>query len=167
MRDYRILILILTFTSCKTTQVTQSNEIYEEDLSIYRIEGTVDPPNIIPDGQVEIAEGVVLTGDITAEIDSINSIIIAQNKVRNSRDGFTIQIYVGDSRSNARKALSYLKKYYPDLDSKISYRQPNYHVKAGAFFQRLEATRTYCEIKTSFPKAILLPEKQALIKGNE
>jgi len=167
MRYYRFLILSLILCGCKTSQVTQSTQSYKEDLSLYRIEKELKPEFVNKDEPNEIADAVILSGDITAEIDSINAIIIAQNKERNIRDGFTIQVYVGDNRGSARNALAYVEKYYPDLESKITYRQPDYRVKTGAFYERLEATRIYNEIKTSFPKAILLPEKHSLFQGDD
>lgn len=162
---FGIVALIIALTSCKTTKIVVSDDVFEEDLSKYRpsFEDQED------DGNRQKQEGVILTGHINAEIDSINKILISRNATRKNWDGFTIQIYTGNSRQEAETVKRDFESYYPDLQTSLIYFQPTYKVKAGAFFDRLEATKKYEEVKLLFPRALLIPEKLSIPdygKGN-
>ena len=49
--------------------------------------------------------------------------------------------------------------YLPNLESEVQYIQPNFRVKTGKYFTRLDAQADYMAIKRYFPGAIVVPDK--------
>lgn len=73
-------------------------------------------------------------------------------------DGFTIQLYYGESG----KANSIIRKFessYSAWPVSLEYETPNFKVWAGDFATRLEADRALLEIKEKFPAAFILSTK--------
>lgn len=92
---------------------------------------------------------------LDAVLDSIDRI----NLVRKFVEGFTIQVYSGLNREEALNAKKQLTTSIPSLESDLQYTQPNFRVKTGKYFTRLEAERDYEQVKRYFPAAIVVPEK--------
>jgi len=159
MRYYRILILSTVILGCKGAAVVQQAVPYSENLSVHRLDFTQEVVKDSSLNQSEILDPVELTGHIKTELDSINKIIIEKNKSRKYWDGYVIQVYNGNSRQAARQAINILRREYPEMNSVMSYYQPNYRVKVGKFFDRLAATKAYEDMKLHFPRALLLPDK--------
>jgi len=100
--------------------------------------------------------------DLDNVLDSINRIYLSQKYI----DGFTIQVYSGLDREAALDARKQLTTVLPELASEIQYSQPNFRVRAGNYFNRLDAQKDFVSIKRYFPNAIITPSRIAL-KGNE
>ena len=147
--------------ACKTAQVTTPLE-YDEDLSVHRkdfpqtIAKQID---LVEEEIIDNSQAVYYEGEITQELDSVNQIIIDRNKKQKLWDGYVIQVYRGDSRNEAYSIKGELDEHYPELAAEVSYFQPTYRVKAGRFFDRLEATRIFNQLKMAYPRALLLPEQ--------
>lgn len=161
MRTYRLIIIPILLIGCKAATPSSSG-VYSEDLKIHR------PVSVIEleereaeknDEEVVQEEYKPLEGHIKAELDSIAKISYQQNKEGRYVDGFVIQVYSGNSRDEANNAWNKMYELFPDLDPKVSYRQPSFRVKAGKFINRLEAHRIYNDVKGEFPRALLLPER--------
>jgi hypothetical protein len=45
------------------------------------------------------------------------------------------------------------------LNSELEYEQPNFRVKTGKYFTRLEAEMDYAKVRQYFPAAIVVPDK--------
>ena len=159
MRIDRLVILLL-LAACKATVPTSSTS-YKEDLSIHRPVSTVaeesSPSTSSPSTNQE--EYTPLTGHIGAELDSIAKIAYEQNKKGRYVDGYVIQVYSGSSREDANEAQFQMAETFPELDPKVTYRQPSFRVKGGKFIDRLEANRVYNQVKKKFPKALLIPDR--------
>lgn len=162
MRSDRLVIISLFIIGCKAN-VPTSTISYSEDLSIHR--PSLVEPNVSEDDTSFIKPEVYvpLTGDIGSELDSI-SIISYQRKLSGiTVDGYVFQVYSGSDRTEANEIVSELDELFPDLNAKLSYRQPNFRVKAGRFTDRLEANRIYKEVKKSFPRTLLIPERFTMV----
>lgn len=158
MRADRLIIwtLILFVWSCKTTQTTNTStpSVYEEDLSLLR-------PKLEPKKEpieLKVQEAVIPSGHLKVELDSISNMIARENLKPRTEQGYTIQIYSGSSRDEATKALGKVRLAFPDVESNISYFQPDFKVKSGKFTNRLNAYETYEQVKIQFPEALLIPE---------
>lgn len=159
MRAYRLTILLL-LAACKATTPTSSSSSYSEDLSIHRpVMMPVDEEGEEVSEEAQTEPYVALTGHIKAELDSIAKIAYEQNKEGKYVDGYIIQVYSGNSRETANQAHYKMDEHFPELEAKISYRQPNFRVKAGKFTDRLKANRIHQQVKEEFPRALLLPER--------
>ena len=161
MCNYRRLILfhiviLLIGISCKPKKTTLSmnNERkYYEDLSYIRStektknhKTTTSVENTIPRG-------------INEELDSIINIIKSESTTRNSIDGYTIQIYLGDDRSEAEKVEEKLNAIDSLIERKTVFTQPNYRVKVGHYYDRFKVNKDYNRLKKEFRNAIIIPEK--------
>ncbi|WP_419241789.1 hypothetical protein [Cardinium endosymbiont of Nabis limbatus] len=78
--------------------------------------------------------------------------------------GYTIQLYMGSSRTAALKAQDLVSTFtYP---SKLHYRQPHYIVQLGFFSDRLEAYFVYLtlvkKIATAMIRPCMLPRQEHL-----
>lgn len=159
MRAYRLTILLL-LAACKATTPTSSSSSYSEDLSIHRpIMIPVDDESEEVSEEVQTEPYIALEGHIKSELDSIAKIAFEENKEGKYVDGYIIQVYSGNSRETANQAHYKMDEYFPELEAKISYRQPNFRVKAGKFTDRLKANRIHQQVKEEFPRALLLPER--------
>ncbi len=158
------MAILLLLAGCKASTVTPSASSYSEDLSVYR--KPLAPTDTGAPVTSVMHETSVLEGHIASELDSVLALIVSRNASRNGWDGFTIQVYSGLSREDAYSAREELSELGLDLKPKIEYYQPNYRVKGGSFFNRLEAFRVYQEVKRSFPQALLLPTKLSLVSND-
>ena len=158
MRTYRLIILFL-LAACKATTPTSSIGGYTEDLSVHRPQVNTGDEVEETDQNAQEEEYVPLTGHIKTELDSIAKISYEQNKAGRNVDGYVIQVYSGTSRDDANEAQVKAAELFPDLGTKITYRQPSFRVKGGKFIDRLEANRIYNDVKKEFPRALLIPER--------
>jgi len=106
------LTSLLQFCGPSATKSIVSSS-YQEDLSIYRDDfEPVAEETEISDTSIEevvIKSDIEPTHGIAAELDSVTQIIIASRKEVKLLDGFTIQLYSGNSRDQANeyKAAAY------------------------------------------------------------
>lgn len=91
--------------------------------------------------------------------DEGNSVEKREKGVKSTALGFRVQIYSGPSRNEAYSVQSRFQQQFPDINSYISYTQPNYRVKVGDFRSRSEAQAFMREIKRSFPTVFLFTEQ--------
>ncbi len=73
--------------------------------------------------------------------------------------GYRVQVYFGTDRKAAYKSQSKIKSLFPDLDTYISYNQPNYRIKVGDFRTRLEAVKLVSQLRSSFPTLFIFNEQ--------
>lgn len=166
MRALRLIILVslvAVVNSCKTSSVISSDsstEAYREDLSVLRPElrsAKVDTIEI--DSSKVMARTERIAGHIKMELDSVNQIIIEQNRARKFVDGFTIQVYTGTDRDKANEAVNTVRSMNPELEPKMRYVQPSYKVQVGQYISKLEAHAIYESLRDEFPLALLIPER--------
>lgn len=152
------LAALLQFCAPGATKTTSKSGYYE-DLSSYR-----EVPKLVEDSSSadNIDEVVVVvdpTNDITAELDSVTSMIIASRKNIDYVEGFTIQIYSGNSRDMANQVKWQAFDLTPGQKPIITYEQPNYKVRVGKYYTRIEANEDFNILKENFTRAVLIPSK--------
>jgi hypothetical protein len=148
----------LILIGCKASSVSgPAVGAYSEDLSVLRptIKKTVAEEEVAK----PVNNGKLPTAHIKAELDSVNQIIIANNKKQKYVDGFTVQIYTGNDRSKADEAVTTAELSLLNITPTIEYYQPNYKVKVGQYTDRLEAHKIFEDLKQLFPLALLIPER--------
>ena len=165
MRVWSILLLVVLIAwGCKPTQPTtgiQPDGKYTEDLSAQRpkIEETTETA-VVPDKTKRDPKAYVepqhtVNKQLDVVLDSIDRI----NLTRKFIEGFTIQVYSGMKREDALSVKKQLLTILPQFESELQYIQPNYRVKTGKYFTRLEAEKDYQYVKRFFRAAILVPDK--------
>lgn len=137
---------------------------YSEDLSVWHVGpdssySEIRRPN--PDNTHEIdrtkyvAARYAVNDNLHAVLDSIDRINLSARFV----DGYSIQIYTGNSREEALDAKRTFALQITDITADLRYVQPNYRVRCGQYYTRLEAHKDYMVIRRYFPAAIIIPEK--------
>jgi hypothetical protein len=162
-----IVVVALIISSCKPVQPiigTQEGK-YSEDLSALRpkmeeqkTETVITPEKNKRDPKAYVEAQHTVNKQLDAVLDSIDQI----NLTRKFIEGFTIQVYSGMKREDALNIKKQLTLAFPDMDSELQYAQPNYRVKTGKYFTRLEAEKDYEQVKRYFQAAILVPDKIAI-----
>ena len=87
-------------------------------------------------------------------------------------NGFKVQIYAGRGtagRSDASGAHTKFISNYPDEDAKTKFEHPLYRVHVGNFMRREEAELFCREVRTLFPRALVISAKVKIpkYKSNE
>lgn len=77
--------------------------------------------------------------------------------------GFRVQIYTGPSRSEAYAVQARFQRLYGDINTYVSYTQPNYRVKVGDFRSRNEAQALMRELRKDFTSLFLFTEQVNII----
>lgn len=165
MRNTGILVIVIIWMTgmvgCKSSSVSGKSGPSEYKEELGHLRPNLDEVKEEPDAEsfVEREVSVNYVEPIKEELDSVNQIIIANNRQTRYEDGFTIQIYTGNDRQAANQAQERALIINPDLTPVISYHQPSYKVKVGEYLDRLEAHAVYEELKKEFPLALLIPER--------
>lgn len=147
-----------------TTSTSTAGAKYSEDLSIYRPKPEAAPTKTTTtqDNTRKQTPYVEAKYSVNKKLDAVLDSIDRINVQRNFIDGFTIQVYSGLKREEALNAKKELASTLPDIDSEVQYSQPNFRVKVGKYFSRLDAQKDYAEVKRYFPTAIIIPDKVAI-----
>lgn len=77
---------------------------------------------------------------------------------RVKRKGFRVQIYSGSNRSEAYAIQARFKNKYSDMDTYITYAEPNYRVKVGDFRSRAQATQFMNSIRSQYKSVFVFQE---------
>lgn len=159
-----VLMLMSCAAPKKATTTTQVSR-YSEDLSVWRPKpettAATVAPTIAEDGRkqtVFVEPKYAVNKKLDPILDSINK----TNVQRNFVDGFTIQVYSGSKKEDALNAKKELSSYLPELQSEVQYAQPNFRVKVGKYFNRMDAQKDYVDVRRHFPTAIVIPDKVSI-----
>lgn len=159
-----VLVALVIVTGCKPTQQTTTKTSqdgkYSEDLSSLRPkveeqspDNVTTPDKIKRDPKAQVDAQFTVNKRLDAVLDSIDRL----NLNRRSIEGYTIQVYSGTNKDDALNAKKQLTLTAPNLNSEVQYEQPNFKVRSGKYYTRLEAQKDFNQIKKSFPAAIVVP----------
>jgi hypothetical protein len=154
-------ILTGLFLACTPSAKTSKSIGYEEDLSVHRpkydLTGNSNSETAVSD--LPDRSNVEPKYHIKSELDSVLSAMILSKKNIKHINGYSIQVYSGNNRSKAAEVKKVVTNISEDFEPKISYNQPNYKVKVGKYFSRIEANRDLVALKNKFRQALLVPDK--------
>ena len=154
----RALIFILIFVVGWINKPPASSQYLEkgyfEDLSFLREspeKNNVDSNNI---NEISIIE----ESKFNKELENIY--ITYENTPKNKYlNGYTIQIFSGLEREKADSIFFTADSIYSELDIYTLYDQPNYRVKVGKYFYRINANKALNKLINDFSEAIIVPER--------
>jgi hypothetical protein len=72
--------------------------------------------------------------------------------------GYRVQIFSGANRREAFDMQSKFQEQYPEIRTYVTYREPNFKVRAGDFRTRLEAAKLMEDLKYSFTGMFIISE---------
>ncbi len=158
------ILLSACSPSTKPTASTSSGK-HSEDLSALRkIETSPDSAKsttgtVKPDTKRDPSIYLEARHNVNQQLDAVLDSIDRINNQIGMVDGYTIQLYSGVQRDEALNAKKQISTALPDLDSDLQFVQPNFRVRVGKYFTRIEAEKDYIAVKRFFPNAIVLPER--------
>jgi len=156
--------LILFASSCSTvkpgkTKTNAKKSTYSEDLTTYRPEPIVVDELPTDSVSSQIITDTVYT-DVTSKLNTVlDTAAIYARSTQKYIDGFTIQVYGGSDRSLAKDFRLNLIRNFPETEPRTVFEQPNYKVRVGQYYTRLEAQHLFTQVKQVFPRAILIPAR--------
>lgn len=76
-----------------------------------------------------------------------------------SQMGYRVQIYYGSDRRVVYREQAKFAALHPELITYITYKEPNYYLRAGDFRTRLEAQKLMAELRSTYPTLFIFREK--------
>ena len=159
--QYHVIFFLMLAVACspRSLQTSSIGDDYYEDLSLFRPSYYHQESPLNEEGERPFSIDVPIENDHTAQVDTLLEILAAQNQSLGYVQGFTVQVYSGNSRETASKARINVFRVLIGFEPEIKYVQPNFKVKVGKFTERLEAQWVYAQLKPEFPQAIIIPER--------
>ena len=95
----------------------------------------------------------------TARLISLGTKTVDKAKAtRVKRKGFRVQIYSGTNRSEAYAVQARFRNQFSDMDTYITYSEPNYRVKVGDFRSRAQADEFMKTIRSQYKSVFIFQE---------
>lgn len=160
MRIFWVLGLVLIFASCKSTSRTSGSASnygsYQEDLN--------SSLPVYPDYRAQMASKSSLESSKSAkavddQLTQVQESLISKNKSEPYFNGYSVLVYSGIDRNKAFKTRDDLATSFPDLVPEMQYEQPRYLVKVGKYAHKIEAQKSFAEVKTQFPTARIIQDR--------
>lgn len=154
----RLLTFIIIFiVGCINKPPVSSQYLekgYFEDLSFLRDSPEKAANNFDNRNEASFTE----ESEFNKELENI--FITYENKPKNKYlNGYTIQIFSGLEREKADSIFFTADSIYSDLDIYTLYDQPNYRVKVGKYFYRINANKALNKLINNFSEAIIVPDR--------
>ncbi|MCE7055331.1 hypothetical protein LZF95_11645 [Algoriphagus sp. AGSA1] len=161
MRIFWVLGFLLLFAGCKSTGKTSASASnyarYQENLEPslpeypdYRAQMNSKP---------SLGEYPESTEAIDGQLDQIQESLLSKNKSEPYFSGYSVLVYSGIDRTKAFKTRDDLVANFPDLVPEMQYQQPRYLVKVGKFAHKIEAQKSFAQVKTEFPTARIIQDR--------
>jgi hypothetical protein len=90
--------------------------------------------------------------------------ISARNQKMLYTAGYRIQVYTGPDRAQAMRAKELLYKQFDGVPVYLTYKQPDFKLKAGDCMSRLEAAYLQKRLNAYFPYTLLMAEQVNLTR---
>jgi len=155
-----ILVAMGLMTSCKTSsssvKSSSTYDSYSEDLS-----GSL-PTYPSFEEKIKAQQPAEPATSPQAMDTRLNNLAQAQydkNKSEPYFNGYKVLIYSGLNREEAFETQEKINELFPDLKADLQYQQPRYLVKVGRFAYKVEALKSFNQVKTEFPSARIIPDR--------
>lgn len=164
---YAVSVFLLAGCASQKTVSGGDSARYNEDLSVLRpkvevLKDTVAAKTSSDPGKkaTYVEPRFAVNSKLDAVLDSIDQINLSRKFV----EGFTIQVYSGrrEDALNTRRQLSSL---VPQIPSEVQFTEPIFRLKAGKYYNWLDAQGDFALIKKYFPAAIIIPDRIAINQG--
>lgn len=89
---------------------------------------------------------------------TVKKVVDKTKATRVKRKGFRVQIYSGPNRNEAYATQTRFRNQNKDMDSYITYDEPNYRVKVGDFTSRSEANAYMRTVRSQYKNVFVFQE---------
>lgn len=153
------LLLVLFSTACKSSESKATTdtgrftgkEKVAEDLSQYR------PKYSVPETAAPIR--VTPTNHVNEQVAVLMDTVASVNKNIKYAQGYRILAYNGSQRQNVMDLRKSIISRVPEVKDYLTYQQPNFRLKIGDFFSRVEAQQVLNKISDLVPNAQIVQEQ--------
>ena len=108
-------------------------------------------------GKLEVVEDPLIAilqqfraGKLSASPAASEEVTVRVPGTRTVARGFRVQIYMGSRRSDAYAAQARFQRTFSDIETYVTYEQPNFRVKVGDFRSRSEAEQLMRGLRQQF-----------------
>ena len=105
-------------------------------------------------GRVEVIKDPLID-TLIARRPALNKTVVGADNTY----GYRVQIFFGSSRQAAYNAQAKFKDEYPEIQTYVSYTEPNFKVQVGDFRTRLEAQKMQSELTHMFTSLFIIAGK--------
>jgi hypothetical protein len=102
--------------------------------------------------------------DITKLLNARVDSLAVKNKRMKFAQGFRVLVYTGNSREEVKKVRLKLRTLLEEEPVYDEFKQPTFRVKAGDYYNRLDAYYTLSKLQKDFPNAIVVPDQINILK---
>ncbi len=160
--SYIVFVVFIVLMSCSPGAVPTStdSEKYKEDLAYLRpTYPDLNDTTSFDTQELEDYSDIKPRYDVTAKLNSVLDSIDVIRKNRHYVDGFTIQVYSGYNSEEATIARGKVYSILEGSRPSLKFEEPNFMVKVGRYYSKLEAQKDYSLIRARFPSALILPQR--------
>src|SRR5687768_10289815 len=171
-RYYSLLhffFLVLVVSACASTGSVGSDDSKKktaaggqpkaEDLSKYRPKFALADPAKANAAGKELAAGIVPTNHVNDRVAALMDTLAERNKSIRYARGYRILAYSGTERKAWLDIRDAIVKRMPEERDYPIYTQPNYRLKIGDYFTRVEAQQVLLRIKDISPNAMIITDQ--------
>ncbi len=123
-----------------------------EDLSQYR------PTYNVPDENAPVAR-VEPTNHVNRKVAVLMDTVASVNKNIKYAQGYRILAYNGSERQTVMDLRKSIARRVPEVKDYLTYNQPNFRLKVGDFFNRVEAQQVLNQISDLIPNAQIVQDQ--------
>jgi hypothetical protein len=160
---YLVYLFIIGGCASTAPKTTASASKHSEDLSSLRPKVEIPRDTVIAKpaekdkATAYVEPKLTVNQKLDAVLDSIKQINLSRKTV----EGFTIQVYSG-RREEALNTRKQLVSLIPEISSEVQFTEPIFRVKAGKYYNWIDAQGDFTLIKKYFPAAIIIPDRIAI-----
>ncbi len=104
-------------------------------------------------------------GDVKYIVDPrIDRLMELHSEHEHMRDGFRVQIFLGDRKTAEETKRSFLQKH-PEMSAHMSWLAPNFRLRVGDMPTRLEAEHLLQQLKPEFPGSYIVPDQIGMARN--
>jgi len=161
-----VFLIVLASACSSSTGATKSksevnksagNTVIAEDLSGYRptypaAENTTAPVRATP------------TNHVNEQVEVLMDTVASVNKNIKYAQGYRILAYNGSERQTVMDLRKAILRRVPEEKDYLTYQQPNFRLKIGDFFSRIEAQQVLNRIQDLIPNAQIVQDQITINK---
>jgi hypothetical protein len=163
------IFMVLVVSACASTGTVGSDDSKKktaagdepkaEDLSKYRPKFALADPATANAAGKELAAGIVPTNHVNDRVAALMDTLAERNKSIRYARGYRILAYSGTERKAWLDIRDAIVKRVPEERDYPIYTQPNYRLKIGDYFTRVEAQQVLLRIKDITPNAMIITDQ--------